>query len=68
VADPKGRLPGRGGYYCPEGQCLERVLRLAPDRLKRAFRLPVAPDVSGLAATAEEMPARPRGKFKPGEK
>jgi uncharacterized protein len=34
--DRTGRAPGRGGYLCREGRCVEQ--RLDPLRLRRAFR------------------------------
>jgi len=39
VADPDGRLPGRGAYVCSQA-CLERALKRRA--FARAFRRPVA--------------------------
>ncbi|MBI1961808.1 MAG: YlxR family protein [Candidatus Rokubacteria bacterium] len=48
VADPAGRLPGRGAYVCPDGACLERGLERK--RLAHAFRKPceLSEEVRGL--------------------
>lgn len=35
VADPRGRMPGRGLYVCGQPQCRERFLRYGDRRKKR---------------------------------
>lgn len=35
VADPKGRMPGRGLYVCDQAECRERFLRYGDRRKKR---------------------------------
>ena len=37
--DPKGKLPGRGTYLCPQATCLAKA------RMERAFSAPIPPEI-----------------------
>ncbi len=41
--DFKGKLPGRGAYVCPNGECLKRARKSRA--LERAFSAPLPPEV-----------------------
>ena len=41
--DPKGKLPGRGAYLCPDPACLKRAVK--SKALERAFSAPLPPEV-----------------------
>lgn len=52
--DFKGKLPGRGAYVCPNGECLKRARKSRA--LERAFSAPLPPEVwEGLEAQMEEV-------------
>ena len=52
--DFKGKLPGRGAYVCPSGECLKRARKSRA--LERAFSAPPPPEVwEGLEAQMEEV-------------
>ena len=53
--DFKGKLPGRGAYVCPSGECLKRARKSRA--LERAFSAPLPPEVwEGLEAQMKEVP------------
>ena len=41
--DFKGKLPGRGAYVCPSGECLKRARKSRA--LERAFSVPLPAEV-----------------------
>ncbi len=41
--DFKGKLPGRGAYVCPNGECVKRARKSRA--LERAFSAPLPPEV-----------------------
>lgn len=41
--DPRGKLPGRGAYICPDPACLKRAVKSRA--LDRAFGVSVPPEV-----------------------
>ena len=54
--DFKGKLPGRGAYVCPSGECLKRARKSRA--LERAFSAPLPPEVwEGLEAQMKEVPS-----------
>jgi len=61
VADPAGRLPGRGAYTCRDAACFEQAR--ARGGFNRAFRqaVRIAPATSPLPAGAPvtDLPAEP---------
>ena len=42
--DPKGKLPGRGAYLCPDPSCLKRAVKSRA--LERALETPIPEDVA----------------------
>ena len=42
--DPKGKLPGRGAYLCPDPACLKRAVK--SKALERALEVPIPEDVA----------------------
>ena len=53
--DFKGKLPGRGAYVCPNGECLKRARKSRA--LERAFSSPMPDEVwEGLEAQMKEVP------------
>lgn len=53
--DFKGKLPGRGAYVCPNGECLKRARKSRA--LERAFSVPMPDEVwAGLEAQMKEVP------------
>ena len=54
--DFKGKLPGRGAYVCPSGECLKRARKSRA--LERAFSAPLPPEVwEVLEAQMKEVPS-----------
>jgi hypothetical protein len=54
VADPTGRLAGRGAYVCNEAACIERAI--TKGALARALKSPVPPDLrETLAAEGDPL-------------
>ena len=60
--DPKGKLPGRGAYLCPDPNCLKRAVKSRA--LERALETPIPEDV---AKTLAEKLEREAGKGGPGD-
>jgi len=57
--DPRHRLPGRGAWLHPTGDCLEQALRRRA--FGRALRTSAAPDPAALVAHLEAQPGgRPK--------
>ena len=52
--DFKGKAPGRGAYFCPDGQCLKKAIKTKA--LERAFSTAIPDEV--YRALEEEMEAR----------
>ena len=53
--DFKGKLPGRGAYVCPNGECLKRARKSRA--LERAFSSSMPDEVwEGLEAQMKEVP------------
>ena len=53
--DFKGKLPGRGAYVCPDGECLKRARKSRA--LERAFSSPLPPEVwEELEQQMKEVP------------
>ncbi|MCI8423190.1 MAG: YlxR family protein [Lawsonibacter sp.] len=51
--DFRGKLPGRGAYVCPSGECLKRARKAKA--LERAFSVPLPSEVwEGLDAQLRE--------------
>ena len=42
VADPTGKMEGRGAYVCPTPECVEKAVRRRA--LERGLRAPVPPE------------------------
>ncbi|MCI9155882.1 MAG: YlxR family protein [Lawsonibacter sp.] len=54
--DFKGKLPGRGAYVCPNGECLKRARKSRA--LERAFSAPLPPEVwEELESQMKEVPS-----------
>ncbi len=52
--DPRGKLPGRGAYLCPDGECLKRARKSRA--LERAFAAPLPHEVwAGLEEQMKEV-------------
>jgi uncharacterized protein len=51
--DPRHRLPGRGAWLHPTGECLEQALRRRA--FGRALRTSAAPDPAALVAHLEAL-------------
>ena len=52
--DFKGKLPGRGAYVCPSGECLKRARKSRA--LERVFSAPLPPEVwEGLEEQIKEV-------------
>ncbi|NNM45481.1 YlxR family protein [Knoellia sp. DB2414S] len=55
--DPRHRLPGRGAWLHPTGDCLDQALRRRA--FGRALRTSTAPDPAAVTAYVEELATRP---------
>ena len=52
--DPRGKLPGRGAYVCPDPECLRRARKSRA--LERVFGVPLPdPVYAALEAQMEEV-------------
>jgi uncharacterized protein len=61
--DPRHRLPGRGAWLHPTGECLEQALRRRA--FGRALRTSAAPDPAALVAHLEALASgHPQGTEK----
>jgi len=56
LVDYRGRLPGRGAYVCPVGDCIARAV--VPARLSRAFRR------EGVRGDAQELQQQLAGQIR----
>ncbi|WP_187426635.1 DUF448 domain-containing protein [Geothermobacter ehrlichii] len=56
LVDYRGRLPGRGAYVCPNGECIARAV--VPGRLSRAFRR------EGIRADAQDLREQLAGQIR----
>ena len=50
VADPKGKMSGRGAYVCAAAECIDKALR--QKRFERSLSVPSVPAILGDALKA----------------